>query len=701
MRIARTMLCLLAALGCVPLLCEAQVAPAPPQKDGRAEGLMDPNRFQARLPKVETLEQWEVRKKAVREQLLLSAGLWPLPQKPPLNAQIFDVRQGEGFTVAKVYFESLEGFLVTGNLYRPSIGKGPFPAIVNAHGHWPHGRLMNSLDASVPGRCIDFARMGFVVFSLDMVGYLDSFQLPHDTNKTRIELSADEPLPYEPRLFRAEFDFPKAELYGLSLGGLQLWNCIRAVDFLSSLPEVDPSRIGATGASGGASQTIFLMIADERVQAAAPVNIIGAAKHPGCRCENMPGLWRGLTTIELAAAFSPKPLLLVSATEDPWTNRFPGRELPIFQRYYGLYGAVGKVKNVHVSAGHNYNAESRAAVYEWFSLHLKSGAQPIANPAPISRELKALGDLRVFPDKLLPKQALSGAKIVTNWTSESESALQKQWPASPRDLDTFISVFVPKLATVLSADNPRPEDVFSRVVKTQKVGHLSHETAVMGRRGLPDAFQVGMLAPAKASGTVVVADADGRGGFVGSDGRTPTDWAAALVAKGFRVMQVGGFVSGELAIPQKTWDSFSWASVYNRDNTLNAIQDVLTALQFAKRRWPQDRLVLVGLGRLGLPAAMAGAIFQEAGQVLIDLNRTDPGYDGELLKLLPVGSIRRVGDLRTAAISLMRHPLTLLNPGPTFDSGWYERQARQLGLTENLKIVSADIGAWVSQLRLN
>jgi predicted acyl esterase len=80
--------------------------------------------------------------------------------------------------VSKVYFESLPGFFVTGNLYRP-IGAGPFPAILSPHGHWTYGRLENTAINSGPGRAIGLARQGFVVFTHDMVGYGDSRQLPH------------------------------------------------------------------------------------------------------------------------------------------------------------------------------------------------------------------------------------------------------------------------------------------------------------------------------------------------------------------------------------------------------------------------------------------------------------------------------------------------------------------------------------------
>ena len=195
-------------------------------------GLQDADHFQLRLPEVNDLEAWELRKADIREKLLICSGLWPFPERTPLNARIFEEKSGDGFTVSKVYFESLPGFFVTGNLYMPAAGSGPYPAVLSPHGHWQYGRLQNGPSGSIPGRCIDFARQGFVILSLDMVGYNDSLQLPHDPNKSRAQLKADRPLPYEPSLFRADFDFQRARLYGFSLAGLQLWNGIRALDFL-------------------------------------------------------------------------------------------------------------------------------------------------------------------------------------------------------------------------------------------------------------------------------------------------------------------------------------------------------------------------------------------------------------------------------------------------------------------------------------
>ena len=245
-------------------------------------------------PPAMTRDEWRQRAAYLRQHVLASAGLLPLPEKTPLSPVVFDETTHVDYRVAKVYFESLPGFLVTGNLYRPT-GDGPFPAILSPHGHWDYGRLENTEIASVPGRAINLARQGFVVFTYDAIGYNDSRQLAHT------------------------FDGRRARLWGLSLGGLQLWNSIRALDFLETLPYVRRDAIGATGASGGGTQTFLLAAVDERVRVAAPVNMISLQMQGGCLCENLPGLRLDTTNVELAATIAPRPLLMVSATGD-WTR---------------------------------------------------------------------------------------------------------------------------------------------------------------------------------------------------------------------------------------------------------------------------------------------------------------------------------------------------------------------------------------------
>ena len=159
------------------------------------------DRFVVNHPK--SLAEWRTRAAWLKEHILATAGLHPMPERAPLNAVVFGERMHENYSVSKVYFESLPGFLVTGNLYRP-VGSGPFPAIVSPHGHWTYGRLENSAAASVPGRAINLARQGFVVFTYDMIGYNDSRRYPHNPNHT-----------YHDR----EFGGRRENLWGLSLGG--------------------------------------------------------------------------------------------------------------------------------------------------------------------------------------------------------------------------------------------------------------------------------------------------------------------------------------------------------------------------------------------------------------------------------------------------------------------------------------------------
>ncbi len=660
--------------------------------DYRASQLRDADHFSWALPDpFPSRQAWEKRAQQLRQKLLLSAGLWPQRGRTPLNPRIFDLQTGDGFKVAKVHFESLPGFLVTGNIYYPEVGTAPYPAVLTPHGHWTYGRLQNGESGSIPGRCIDFARQGYVVLSIDMVGYNDSFQLPHDGAKSRAQLKADIPLPYEPRLFRSDFIFPEAELYGFNLGGLQLWNGIRALDFLASLPEVDPARIGATGASGGATQTILLMAADGRVRAAAPVNIIGAGKHPGCGCENLPGMWIDTSTIELTATFAPRPLLLVSATEDPWTRSTPTRELPMLRKYYGLFGAEDNIENAHVKAGHNYNAESRAAVYAFLRKHLNPPGPPVANPAPVSLEVKALGDLRVFPDHVLPKSARQGRAVVQDWQKSSEEALAQFFPRDAGALAQFRTAFLEALALVLDVQIPGP-DALRRSAGDEEIrGELVLGREHIGRAGRGDWIELESLRRNRTpAGVLLIVAPESFGPMLQDPGAgLCLPWAQSLLDKDIALYRVRGYASGRLRIPNRTWDSCSWSASYNRSNEIHAIQDVITAMATIRHAFPDKTLTVVGLEKAGLSAAFAAAIHGGAARVIIDLNGEDPGYDGSLLRLLPVGSIRRVGDLRTAMLLLLSGQVDLLNPGPTFDISWYREQASHLDLSTRLAVHEA------------
>ena len=347
-------------------------------------------------PRVTTLDAWKTRAEYLREHVLASAGLLPLPDKTPLNPVVFGEVTRADYRVSKVYFESLPGFFVTGNLYRPG-SDGPFPAVLSPHGHWTYGRLENTPTTSGPARAIGLARQGFVVFSYDMVGYNDSRQLPHT------------------------FGGRRESLWGLSLAGLQLWNSIRALDFLESLPYVRRDAIAATGESGGGTQTFLLAAVDDRVKVAVPVNMISLHMQGGCLCENPPGLRLGTTNVEIAATIAPRPLLMVSATGD-WTKETLEVEYPAVRAVYELYGAADRVQAVRMTAEHNYNKDSREAMYAWMARWLQ-GAPADVKISEKGYTVEPLPDLLVFHQRALPAEAVTAAQLTDAWIAGARRQL--------------------------------------------------------------------------------------------------------------------------------------------------------------------------------------------------------------------------------------------------------------------------------------
>jgi dienelactone hydrolase len=385
--------------------------------------------WQDRLEKAsKTPATWKARKDEVRRQILVAAGLYPEFERPPLKPEIFGKVDADDYTIERVTLETLPGLYLSGSLYRPKGKPAPFPAVASPHGHWKEGRFTQEKDGNLPARGITFARLGFVCFMYDMVGYGDFKQLPH------------------------KFD---DAAWGQGLLGLQTWNSLRAIDFIAALPDVDPKRIGCTGASGGGTQTFILTAIDDRIACSAPVNMVAAEFQGGCSCENAPFLRIGLNNVEIAAMTAPRPLLLIAATGD-WTKNIPTLEGPVLEKTFESLGVKEKFRAVQFNAPHNYNQDSRETVYAWMVRWLQNGPdQPRVSEPPVPAVKRE--ELTVWTeDHKLAANAVNADTLRALLRDRVAAQLASLRPKDAGSLKKYRDLLEPAWRVMIPARTPTP-----------------------------------------------------------------------------------------------------------------------------------------------------------------------------------------------------------------------------------------------------
>ncbi len=336
---------------------------------------------------------FDKRKAELRECILKTLGINKFSRRTPLNPIYSDKKVMDGYTVENVAFESIPGHYVTGTLYRPIQGKGPFPVILS-----PHGHFFNPVDPSVSKdsgrytpdmqyRCGGLAKMGAIVLNYDMYSWGES------------------------ALQTGSYDFHET---GFSLA-MQTWNSIRGLDFLLSLPGADKSRVGVTGASGGGTQTILVAALDGRVTASVPVVMVSSSFYGGCPCESGLPIHdvcnnHKTNNAEIAAMVAPLPQLLISDGAD-WTKSVPGTDYPYLRKLYGFYGKEGNVEQVYLpNDQHDYGITKRVPMYKFFAktfgLNLKTLTGKEGNIDETAITIQNNKDLRVFEKGGIPANAL-------------------------------------------------------------------------------------------------------------------------------------------------------------------------------------------------------------------------------------------------------------------------------------------------------
>lgn len=295
---------------------------------------------------VRTGEDLRVHQQTLRRRLLEAVGLSPLPERVPLDVSQSEPLDHRWCTVRRVRYQLWPGVYADGILYMPKdLAERPAPAMLSLTGHWDHGNA----NVDEQRRALNFARLGYVVFAT------------------------------------AQYHFEDLPL-GISHQTVLIWNNMRALDFLESLPEVDRSRIGAAGGSGGGLQCEMLLALDPRVKAGTIVGLtcdfreIMFPDSTHCRCNHFPGAMCFCDHPEISTLGMPAAVQYL--TMNDWTRRFDKDNFPTIQKLYAAGGVPDRVTCRYFDTDHSYDRQKREATYGWIErwVHGRATADPITEP---------------------------------------------------------------------------------------------------------------------------------------------------------------------------------------------------------------------------------------------------------------------------------------------------------------------------------
>lgn len=327
-----------------------------------------------------SLGDWKMKRKQLREDVIAHAGVQFFPG---LKSDMRETRtlKKKGYSIKMIYFQTRPGIYATANLYIPD-GPGPFPAVVLMMGHSNNGKLYENYQSVGHSLALD----GYVALAVDPWGAGERTSVPGESEYHGSNIGAS--------LLNV----------GETLLGMQLTDNIRAVDLLSSLPYVDKGKIGATGASGGGNQTMWLAAIDERVKAAMPVVSVGTFESyimaHNCVCEVLPS---GLEFTEewgILGLVAPRAIKMCNHKKESNPTFFPAEMLKSYEKarhIFDMYGVKSNITYEFFDRPHGYYPEDREALLGWLGFHLKGAGNGVAiKEKPF--EVVPTEDLTVFPD---------------------------------------------------------------------------------------------------------------------------------------------------------------------------------------------------------------------------------------------------------------------------------------------------------------
>jgi len=598
-------------------VCEPGKLPAD-ERLNRPRNLDDYHPFT--VPK--DLASWSKRREALKRQVLVSQGLWPLPERTPLRPVVHrKIDRGE-YTIEAVLLNTRPGHYLAGSLYRPKNATGKSPAVLCPHGHWANGRFGDAGEKAAADLVkgggeshlvnaryhlqalpATLAKFGCVAFAYDMIGVADSKMLNHPVSTLH--------------LFNGGFEDAESILRLHSFMGLQTWNSIRALDFISSLPDVDPARIGITGGSGGGTQSFMLCAVDDRPLVSFPTVMVSTAMQGGCVCENAPLLRVGTGNIELAALHAPKPLGMTGA--DDWTKEIDTKGLPELRTLYDMLGAKDHVAAWNMPQyKHNYNQVSRELFYAWADKFFRGGGGPTKEP-PMTASTVA--EMTAFDaEHPRPKDYLTLPQLKTLMNKQNEEWLATTRPTDAKSLDRWLGVALPALKAIIVDEPPTAAEIIVEDKGSATIGEYRVEKFLLARRQAPivnpkESIPTVAFLPRTPKGRVAVwSDADGKSALLDAKFE-PIPSVKKLLDDGIIVVAPDVYLTGEfhrpgqLSAPPTVDKRYAgYFHGYNRSVLANRAHDLMTAATFARERYKASSVSMIGLGPAGVWTLLAKGV---------------------------------------------------------------------------------------------
>ena len=593
------------------------------------------------------VNEWQQRRTKLRENLLKAWGGFPETACELAPRKLGEI-QRDGYRIEKLVFQTRTGVWMAANAYVPDKAKTEkVPAILHVHGHWAGAKQ----DRVVQSRCIGSVKHGFFVLVVDAFG------------------AGERGLGKKLGEYHGEMTGATLFPIGLPLSGLQVYENMRAVDYLQTRPEVDGKHIGITGASGGGNQSMYAGAFDERFGCVIPTcsvgtydSYLGAAC---CMCEVVPGAVRFTEEGDVLGLAAGRGAMITSATRDAFQFSV-GEAKKTFTRVESVAKLLGKpdgVKHTIIESGHDYNQAMREAMYGWMTRHLKGtgDGSPLPDPEIKTEEPESLrcfpGDSR--PDDYLTIPRFAGAEsrrlLENRKTPDSLDAWTAEKAARLKALDAVLGGATPRaIKTTSGPELTEGETVTLSFESEPGIGLL------VKLRGLPEE------SPPKIKRLAVLLDLE-----QSSDKTLGSDLANKLLADGWAVAVSELRATGRLALPSDKignapdHNSAEWSLWIGRPLLGQWTWDVRRTLDVLSTRLaklPTD-VMLVGNGTAG-PVALCAAALDERITHAVTVNSlasyvTDEPYRNQRLGLMVPGILREVGDISHIAALIAPRKVTI------------------------------------------